>query len=121
MTDSQSLVEKLQLPVTPINVWWFEERLGNPDNKTPGPIDYSLSAILELSSADIDKLIDTFFEGTPRHRSRTAQDWMPGQIKALGSYKTEYFNANAIAKSPYTNGSLERIVDTPYVILRLGT
>ena len=95
--------------------------MGNPDNKVPGPTDYALSACLELSSADIDKLIDTFAEGSPRNRSRTAQEWMPEEIKALGGYKTEYFNANAIVQSPYTNGSLERIVDTPYVILRLGT
>jgi len=105
-----------------MRVWWFDQLLGNADNTTPGPTDYELWACLELSDQDLNLLIDSLDSENNRERLTKPQPWLPEEIKSIGAhYKSLTYDARRLVVPPYTNGSLEHITGTNYIILRFNT
>lgn len=127
-TDIDQLAKNINLPVRPAQVVWKKKTMNNEGGDIPGPNDYLLTAVLKYSDADIGKLE----EKTGRNKNETAQgtaeieEWFPADVKSSAkeingekSLTGEKYDAKAFARSPYNNGTLLRVGNSNYFVLKL--
>lgn len=129
--DIDRLGRRVNLPVRPEAVVWQERRLGtNSRPEVPGPTDYALTAVLLYSPADAESIAASAGKlAAPSASPVTFQDWYPAALKVLAkpgpegraTLNGQRYHADAFFRSPLINGSLTRIADTNYFVLRLFT
>ena len=120
--DIDALLERVSLDFRPYRVWWRDGRAGEPDGTVPGPTDRYLVATLQLDAAAFETL-EIALEGEPgRERLVDIEPWMAPALRARGEkLHVERHDATRFVRRPYTQGNIDRVVGTDFVVLRLGT
>lgn len=121
-SDVAALREKVDLPFAPLEAVWLEEKLGNPNNSVPGPTDYRLTAVLKFSNSDAEQLMKKIDAEKLPGGSVQIEEWFPFELKnkaadnELGGTK---YDAGAFSRSPYTSGTVSRVENSDYFVLKL--
>lgn len=127
--DIEALGKTIGLPVRPRAAVWNAQKLGNANNQVPGPTDYRLVAVFEFDEAGVKTLLEKIGETSPAAAVRI-ENWFPEELKKAAEtsksnaandpeLEGKKYDADLFLRSPYTNGTLTRIDQTNYFVLRL--
>ncbi len=130
--DEKELDKLINLPFTPEETVWRNDKLiadaDANDNRTPGPNDYKLTAVLKFSKEDAEALIaKAALKHPPTDTELETEAWFPAELIAKSetsgksTIKGLSYSAETFAKAPYMVGSLVRITETEYFVLKLQT
>lgn len=130
-SDIERLGRLVNLSVRPEAVTWQERRLGtNSRPEVPGPSDYALTAVLLYGAADADTVAASAEKIAPSSAAPVpVQDWFPAALKGAAkpgaagrpTLDGQRYRADDFFRSPLLNGSLTRVANTNYYVLRLFT
>lgn len=124
-TDAKELGRFVTLPYEPRSVAW-QRRTRGAGGAAPGPTDWSVVCVLELSDADAARLSADAGKGQPDAVKKVRVfEWFPEAVRRRagedGLLEGRSLDAGGFYKSPLNNGSLVRVPETDYFILVLYT
>ena len=125
-TNIDELAQKINLPATPEKAVWLITPMGNPDNRVPGPTDYELTAVMQFSEAETEKLESIL---TKNNKSKAGNvkipEWFPADLKnsanQAGKIEGERFDAESFSQSPFLNGTILKTDDGKFYVLKMLT
>ncbi len=128
--DPAELGKIINLPIMPEEAVWREEPRGRQSdaNRSPGPNDRKLTAILLYTPEDTQKLIALVEKHKPAEGVELeTESWFPAELIAQSqtsgneTIKGNAYAANDFVQPPYLNGRITYISGTDYFVLELFT
>ncbi len=124
--DVNELRRLVNLPYEPRSAIWQRRARGSGESAAPGPTDWSVVCVLELSEGDAARLVADATGRRPAAAKKVkVLEWFPEEVRRRAGddqmLEGEGLDAGPFYKSPLTNGSLVRVPGTNYFILGLYT
>ena len=124
--DVNELRRLVSLPYEPRSALWQRRARGSGESAAPGPTDWSVVCVLELSEEDAARLVADATRQRPAAAKKVkVLEWFPEEVRRRAGadhmLEGEGLDARPFYKSPLTNGSLVRVPETNYFVLGLYT
>jgi len=125
--DVNELRRLVNLPYEPRSAIWQRRARGSGESgAAPGPTDWSVVCVLELSEEDAARLVADATRQRPAAAKKVkVLEWFPEEVRRRAGddqmLEGQGFDAGLFYKSPLTNGSLVRVPETNYFVLGLYT
>jgi len=125
-TDIDQLAKFINLPSQPVAVSWSTADIGLANERSPGPDDWGLVALLEFEKDDLLKMINA---SAPSNNHQIPKEMLVPWLIALEKkhfdktsddqflqFTGKTYSAEVFAKSPLINGSAFIIGDTKVLV-----
>ena len=130
---SEDSIQKLETLINmPVEAEETDFRLddiqaSNTNSRVPGPQDRMLTVVLKYSEENAEKLSERLSEFKEFDIEIEAETWFPAELKAKADaegdqkIKGKGTNAKIFGKAPFLKGTILRIPETNFFVLRMST